>query len=158
MDEITQSLQRYLKSANLEFATLFNSDCGRKFGNPTSTTFHLTNKENDELTLDVIIDIFPESNQFFLTTHPRVVIDSEYRESLKAFEEHWNKSDRLTRLTTSKEYGINDLDQYCFQISTQGLCDPKGLTNYIWESYIALAETETFSVWEVIADFPSSDD
>lgn len=158
MDGITQSLQRYLRSENLKFTTFFNSDTGLKSGNPTSTTFYLSNEDNDEQTIDVIIDIFPETNQFFLSAHPRFVIDSIFYKSLKDYERHWNDSGMHCRLSISEGHDTYETNHCCFSIAIQGLCDPVGLTDYVWERYIVLAEMETFSAWEEIDDLISPGD
>ena len=86
MDRITQSLQTYLKSAKIQYQTLFNSDRGNKTGNPTSTSFHVRDSEDPGQITDIVIDIFPKDSQFFLSAHPRVVIDGEGKNRIKALE------------------------------------------------------------------------
>lgn len=151
MDRITQSLQAYLKSAKIQYQTLFNSDTGNKNGNPTSTSFHVKNSEDPNRVADIVIDVFPDNRQFFLSAHPRVVIDGEGMDKIKALEIKWNASGLFTRINVSEEMGVLDDDRYCFSLILQGISDSNGPSKYIWKRYIDILKSDTFEAWDKMA-------
>lgn len=158
MDRITQSLQTYLKSARIQYQTLYNSDTGNKKGNPTSTSFHIKNLEDPNQVADVIIDVFPKNSQIFLSAHPRVVIDGEGMSKIKALEIKWNACGLFTRISVSEEMGVVEDDRYCFQLILQGISDRNGLSNYVWKRYIEILRSDTFKAWDKIATLSISDE
>lgn len=151
MDRITQSLQAYLKSAKIHYQTLFNSDTGNKNGNPTSTSFHVKNSAAPSQVADIVIDIFPKDSQFFLSAHPRVVIDGEEIGKIKALETKWNACGLFTRINISKEMGVVEDDRYCFSLMVQSISDPNGPSKYVWKRYIEILKRDTFEAWDKIA-------
>lgn len=151
MDRITHSLQAYLKSARIKYQTLFNSDTGNKIGNPTSTSFHIKNSEDPGQVADIVIDIFPKECQFFLSAHPRVVIDGEGMDKIKALEIKWNACGLFTRISVSTEMGVVEADHYCFSLMLQGISDLNGSSKYIWKRYIEILKSDTFEAWNKIA-------
>ena len=151
MDRITQSLQAYLKSARIHYQTLFNSDTGNKNGNPTSTSFQVKNSKDPGQVADIVIDIFPKNSQFFLSAHPRVVIDCEGIDKIKTLEIKWNACGLFTRISVSEEMGVVEDDRYCFSLILQGICDPNGLSKYAWNRYIEILKSDTFDAWDKIA-------
>ena len=151
MDRITQSLQAYLKSAKIKYQTLFNSDTGNKKGNPTSTNFHVKNSEDPIQVVDIVIDIFPEYSQFFLSAHPRVIIDGEGMDKIKALEIKWNACGLFTRISVSEEMGVVENDRYCFSLMLQGISDLNGPSKYLWKRYIEILKSDTFKAWDKIA-------
>ncbi len=157
MDRITKSLQTYLKSANIQYQTLFNSDTGNKKGNPTSTSFHVKNSGDTSQIVNIIIDIFPKDCQIFLSAHPRVVIDGEGMDKIKALEIKWNACGLFTRICVSEEMGVVEYDRYCFQLILQGISDRNGLSNYVWKRYIEILISDTFEAWDKIATLSISD-
>ena len=151
MDRITQSLQTYLKSANIRYQTLFNSDTGNKNGNPTSTSFHVKNSADPRQVADIVIDIFPKESQFFLSAHPRVVFEGEVADKIKALELKWNACGLFTRISVSKEMGVVEDDRYCFSLRLQGISDLNGSSKYVWKRYIEILKRDTFDAWDKIA-------
>ena len=151
MDRITQSLQTYLKSANIRYQTLFNSDTGNKNGNPTSTSFHVKNSADPSQVADIVIDIFPKESQFFLSAHPRVVFEGEVADKIKALEIKWNACGLFTRISVSKEMGVVEDDRYCFSLRLQGISDLNGSSKYVWKRYIEILKRDTFEAWDKIA-------
>ena len=151
MDRITQSLQTYLKSANIRYQTLFNSDTGNKNGNPTSTSFHVKNSADPSQVADIVIDIFPKESQFFLSAHPRVVFEGEVADKIKALELKWNACGLFTRISVSKEMGVVEDDRYCFSLRLQGISDLNGSSKYVWKRYIEILKRDTFDAWDKIA-------
>ena len=151
MDRITQSLQTYLKSANIRYQTLFNSDTGNKKGNPTSTSFHVKNTADPSQVADIVIDIFPKESQFFLSAHPRVVFEGEVADKIKALEIKWNACGLFTRISVSKEMGVVEDDRYCFSLRLQGISDLNGSSKYVWKRYIEILKRDTFEAWDKIA-------
>ena len=150
MDRITQSLQTYLKSANIRYQTLFNSDTGNKNGNPTSTSFHVKNSADPSQVADIVIDIFPKDSQFFLSAHPRVVILSEGMDKIKGLENKWNVCGLFTRISVSEEMGVTEDDRYCFSLRLQGISDLNGPSRYVWKRYIEILKSDTFQAWNKI--------
>lgn len=150
MDRITNSLQAYLKSARIKYQTLFNSDTGNKIGNPTSTSFHIKNSEDPGQVAAIVIDVFPNNSQFFLSAHPRVVIDSKGIDKIKALEIKWNACGLFTRIDVSEEMGVVDDDRYCFSLILQGISDLNGSSKYIWKKYIEILKSDTFEAWNKI--------
>ena len=150
MDRITQSLQTYLKSAKIKYQTLFNSDTGNKNGNPTSTSFHVKNSAAPSQVADIVIDIFPKDSQFFLSAHPRVVIDGKEIGKIKALETKWNTCGLFTRISVSEEMGVVEDDHYCFSLRIQGISDPNGPSKYVWKRYIEILKSDTFEAWDKI--------
>ena len=150
MDRITQSLQAYLKSAKIHYQTLFNSDTGNKKGNPTSTSFHVKNSADPSQVADIVIDIFPKDSQFFLSAHPRIVIDGEEIGKIKALETKWNACGLFTRIRVSEEMGVVEDDRYCFSLMVQGISDPNGPSKYVWKRYIEILKSDTFQAWNKI--------
>ena len=151
MDRITQSLQTYLKSANIRYQTLFNSDTGNKNGNPTSTSFHVKNSADPSQVADIVIDIFPKESQFFLSAHPRVVFEGEVADKIKALEIKWNACGLFTRISVSKEMGVVEDDRYYFSLRLQGISDLNGSSKYVWKRYIEILKRDTFEAWDKIA-------
>lgn len=151
MDRITQSLQAYLKSAKIQYQTLFNSDTGNKNGNPTSTSFHVKTPVDTSQVVDIVIDIFPRDCQFFLSAHPRVVIDGERVDKIKALENKWNACGLFTRINVSEEMGVVEDDSYCFSLILRGISDLNGPSKYVWNRYIEILKNDTFGVWNKIA-------
>ena len=151
MDRISQSLQTYLKSANIRYQTLFNSDTGNKNGNPTSTSFHVKNSADPSQVADIVIDIFPKESQFFLSAHPRVVFEGEVADKIKALENKWNACGLFTRISVSKEMGVVEDDRYCFSLRLQGISDLNGSSKYVWKRYIEILKRDTFEAWDKIA-------
>lgn len=158
MDRITQSLQAYLKSAKIQYQTLYNSDTGNKKGNPTSTSFHIKNSEDPNQVADVIIDVFPKNSQIFLSAHPRVVIDGKGIDKIKALEIKWNACGLFTRISVSEEMGVVDYDRYCFQLILQGISDRNSLSNYVWKRYIEILKSDAFEAWDKIENLSISDE
>lgn len=150
MDRITQSLQTYLKSANIRYQALFNSDIGNKNGNPTSTSFHVKNSAAPSQVADIVIDIFPKDSQFFLSAHPRVVFDGIGMDKIKALETKWNACGLFTRINISEEMGVVEDDRYCFSLMVQGISDPNGPSKYVWKRYIEILKSDTFQAWNKI--------
>ena len=150
MDKITQSLQKYLKSAQIRYQTLFNSETGNKTGNPTSTSFHIKNSADTSQVADIVIDIFPRDSQIFLSAHPREVIYGEERDKIKAFESKWNACGLFTRISVSEEMGVFENNRYCFSLMVQGISDPNGPSKYVWRRYIELLKSDTFEAWDKI--------
>lgn len=151
MDRITQSLQTYLKSAGIQYQTLFNSDIGNKKGNPTSTSFHVRNSADPSQVADMVIDIFPKDSQFFLSAHPRVVIENEGMDKINGLELKWNACGLFTRISVSEEMGVVEDDRYCFSLFLQGISDLKGASKYVWRRYIEILKSDTFEAWNKIA-------
>ena len=150
MDRITQSLQTYLKSAKIRYQTLFNYDTGNKTGNPTSTCFHVKNSEDPGQITDIVIDIFPKDSQFFLSAHPRVVIDGEGKNRIKALEIKWNACGLFTRIRVSEEMGVVEDDLYCFSLILQGISEPNGPSKYVWKRYIEMLKNDTSEAWNKV--------
>lgn len=153
MDRITQSLQTYLKSANIRYQTLFNSDTGNKNGNPTSTSFHVRNSADPSQVVDIVIDIFPKDSQIFLSAHPRVVILSEGMDKIKAMENKWNVCGLFTRISVSEEMGVTEDDRYCFSLRLQAISDLNGSSRYVWKRYIEILKRDTFEAWDKLSEF-----
>ena len=158
MDRITQSLQTYLKSAKIHYQTLFNSDTGNKKGNPTSTSFHVKNSEDPDQVADIVIDIFPKYSQIFLSAHPRVVIDGEGMDKIKALETKWNARGLFTRISVYEEMRVVEDDHYCFQLMLQGISDANGQSKYVWKRYIEILKSDTFLAWNKIAALSFAED
>ena len=150
MDRITQSLQTYLKSANIRYQTLFNSDTGNKNGHPTSTSFHVKNSADPSQVADIVIDIFPKDSQIFLSAHPRVVIWGEGIDKIKGLENKWNVCGLFTRISVSEEMGVVEDDHHCFSLRIQGISDPNGPSKYVWKRYIEMLKNDTFEAWDKI--------
>ena len=151
MDRITQSLQTYLKYANIRYQTLFNSDTGNKNGNPTSTSFHVKNSADTSQVADIVIIIFPKDSQFFLSAHPIVVILSEGMDKIKAMENKWNVCGLFTRICVSEETGVVENDRCCFSVILQGINDSNGPSKYFWKRNIEILKSDTFEAWDTIA-------
>ena len=151
MDRITRSLHAYLKSAKIHYQTLFNSDTGNKNGNPTSTSFHVENLDDPGQFADIVIDIFPNNSQFFLSAHPRIIIDGEGMDKIKALETKWNACGLFTRIRVSEEMGVVEDNRYCFSLILQGISDPNGVSKYVWKRYIEMLKSDTFEAWNKIA-------
>lgn len=136
MDSITKSLREYLTSENISHTTMYNKDCGNKIGQPTSTCFIITREENTELPISIIIDIFPEDNQFFLSAHPHLVFEEEDTEQLQALEKKWNRSGFMTTLIIEEENGVINPNMYCFKLMTSAFCGDNGPDEFLWKRYL----------------------
>lgn len=157
MDRITQSLQAFLKSAKIQYQTLYNSDTGNKTGNPTSTSFHVRNSKDPRQSADIVIDIFPKDSQFFLSSHPKVVMLGEGNK-IKALESRWNAIGMLTRISVSEEMGIIENDRFCFQLMLRGISDQNGLSKYVWQRYFDILKRDTFEAWNKMDALYMSED
>ncbi len=150
MDRITQSLQAYLKSAKIQYQTLFNSDTGNKNGNPTSTSFHVKNSEDPNRVADIVIDVYPEDGSFNIEAFPRYVFTDKYLEKVRTLENKWNRTGMFTSLIVEEEEGVVEPDCYCFHILIRGFSDPSGMTEYLWSRYLKEAEDGTWLAWNKI--------
>ena len=136
MNSITKSLVEYLTSVSISNTTLYNTDCGNKKGLPTSTSFIIESENNPERFTCIVIDIFPEDHQFFLSAHPNFVFDDDNMDNVHALETKWNRSGFMTTLVIEEENGVIKPHTYCFKLMSCGLCGDNGLEESVWKRYI----------------------
>lgn len=152
MDLITKTLREYLTSVNISNTTLYNTDCSNKKGLPTSTSFILKSKNNPKRFISVIIDIYPEDYQFFLSAHPNIVFDDENMDHVHALEAKWNRSGFMTTLIIEEENGVINPNTYCFKLMSCGFCGNNGLEESVWKRYIEKIEQEYLYIEEYIKE------
>lgn len=150
MDRITQSLQAYLKSAEIPFKTMFNAECCAVKGESTSTVIHIQNSDDVEQTVDIVIDVYPEAGNFNIEAYPRYVFTKKYLKKVRTIENKWNRTGMFTSLIVEEEDGVEEPDCYCFHIVIRGICDPSGLSEYLWSRYLKEAGDSTWLAWKKI--------
>ena len=152
MDKITESLKKYLDAAGITHQTFFNSDGGLNMECPTSTCFHRGNERILGPRMSIVVDIFPEENQFHITSCPMVVFGDSNIGELSDFESKWNRCSMMTSLVVKEAQGVTMLDSYCFTLFLSGFCDSNGLAETIWKKYIERIEYDTFLAWKKVGE------
>lgn len=146
MDSITKSLREYLDSVKISHTTMYNTESGKKIGNPTSTCFICECENNPEREMSVVVDIYPEDQMFFLSVHPHVIFDDKNIDQMQAFETKWNRSGFMTSLVIEEERGVVMPDTYCFILEVCGFSGESGLEESVWKRYIEKIKQEYFYI------------
>ena len=157
MDSITKSLKEFLDSVNISHTTMYNTDCGNKIGNPTSTCFICECENDSEREMSVVIDIYPDDQMFFLSVHPHVIIEEGNIAQMQALEMKWNKSGFMSTLVTEEEKGVIQPNVYCFKLMVCGFCGENGLENSVWKRYIENIKQEYSYIQEYIKEISDDD-
>lgn len=157
MDSITKSLREYLDSVQISHMTMYNTDCGKKTGNPTSTCFIYECVKNPVRKMSIVIDIYPEDQMFFLSAHPHVIFDDKNIDQLQAFETKWNRSGFMTSLVIEEERGVVMPDTYCFKLTACGFSGESGLEESVWKRYIEKIKQEYSYIEEYIKEVSDED-
>ena len=152
MDEITKSLQTYLKSANIPYKTMFNAESSTAEGEPSSTVIHIQNPDNLEEFVDIVIDVYPEDGNFNIEAFPRYAFREKYLEKVRTLENKWNRTGMFTSLIVEEEDGVVEPDYYSFHILIRGFSDPSGMTEFLWSRYLKEAQDSTWLAWNKIVD------
>lgn len=152
MDSLTKSLRKYLDSVKISHTTMYNTDCGNKIGNPTSTCFICECGNNTDREVSIVIDIYPMDYMFFLSAYPNVIISRENIDKMHALEMKWNRSGFMSTLVIEEEKGVVMPDIYCFKLTTCGFSGENGLEDSVWKRYIDKIEQEYSYIEEHIKD------
>lgn len=152
MDKITESIRKYLDSADIPHQTIFNGENGQDMEYPTSTCFLRENGRTLRQRTSVVVDIFPRQNQFQITSSPMAVFGDENMDELRDFESMWNRCSMMTSLVVKEAQGVTMLDSYCFTLFLSGFCDSNGLAETIWKKYIERIEYDTFLAWKKVGE------
>ena len=143
MDKITQSLLSYLNSSTIPHRTLYNSDCGRKNGNPTSTCF-------TRRTMSIVIDIYPDDKVFYLSSHPYIMFNNVHLSKIRELETKWNRIGTKSTLIIDEDQGTAMPGRYSFKLSSYGFCGQNGIEKDIWKRYINNLVSATFEAKKLI--------
>lgn len=152
MDSITKSLRVYLNSVKISHTTMYNTDCGKKIGNPTSTCFIYECEDNPVREMSIVVDIYPMDSMFILSAYPNVIISDENLYKIQAFETKWNKSGFMSTLVVEEEKGVIQPNIYCIKLTACGFCGENGFEEFIWKRYIDKIEQEYSYIEEYIKE------
>ena len=155
MDKITESLKNYLDAAGIPHQTIFNSGGGLKKQYPTSTASYRENKDNPRQHTLLIVNIYPEDNEFRIISSPATAFLDFELDKLHVFETKWNRGGGLIR--TSLVIEESELFGPC-QLRIFGFCDSNGLSDAMWEKYIGRIENETWEALDEIKELLGIDD
>lgn len=133
MDQITKSLQKYLKDADIRFFTVENDNSHEEL--ESSVTYinyidlHLYN------TNIIMIEVNPKLQIINFTFHPDILFEKNAISKIKELEITWNTSRKFMTLSINNDkVGCFD-DLYDVQLSFNILCDCTGLTRLLWKRY-----------------------
>lgn len=118
-------------------------------GYPTSTCFH---REDLPQRMSIVVDVFPEKNQFYIGAYPMVVLSGGCMDKLCDLESKWNRCGMLTSLAIKEEDGVPEIGVYRFTLRVSGFCDSNGLEEMVWRKYLERVENDTWDAWEKVSE------
>ena len=147
MDQITKSLEDYLKTSLTEFNV---SQKENKSKGVTSTSFDIADPDNYK-SMSVLIEISPQTHTIFITGYPHITAVNKDLEQIKSFETEWNKSQKLINFSVSEESVAEIYKYYNIQLFSIILSDANGLTRLLWRKYLNMFFKETLQIWNYIS-------
>lgn len=147
MDKITASLIRYLKKNGIGYTKAFNAVHRRSTSVLNSTSFCVDSKSHPDLHITIVIEVSTSDNSVIFTSLPHAVYDGSGKYGMDLYANKWNHMQLPAHLFVEEEFGVEEVNKYCFGLLITAFADKDGMSNSLWKRYITHLTKATETAW-----------